>query len=143
MHVTARVVPAAARLGRGRIHRALRRALRISLARADFRIVELAVRAHRLELVVEADDRVALARGIQGFEVAAARQLNRALGRRGAVFPDRYRARALTTRGQLRAVLASSPGWQPCSFPASHVGHAARGSRRANRARARAPDSTS
>lgn len=121
VHVIARVVPAAARLSRGRVYRALRRALRVALARADFRIVELAVRAHRIELVVEADDRVALARGIQGFEVAAARQLNRALARRGAVFPDRYRARALTTRGELRALLASSPTWQRCAHPASYL----------------------
>jgi hypothetical protein len=42
---------------------------------------------------------------MQGFEVSAARALNRALGRRGCVFADRYRPRALATRAAIRAVL--------------------------------------
>lgn len=125
VHVTARVVPAAAGLHRGRAYRAIRRALIVSLARADFRIVELAVRARSIELVVEADDRLALARGMQGFQVAAARHLNRTLARSGTVFPDRYRARSLVTRAAVRAVLATTGAagtpWRLCAWPASHL----------------------
>jgi hypothetical protein len=102
--VVARVVPAARGLRGHRAYRALRRALHLSLSRTDFRIVSLALCAHRLELVVEADDRVALARGMQGFQVAAAKHLNHSLGRRGAVFPDRYRARRLLSRAAVRAI---------------------------------------
>ena len=106
IHVIARVVRGAGALHDRHARRALARALQRSLGRSDFRIVHLAVVAGRLELVVEASDRHALARGMQGFQVAAARQLNRLRGRRGAVFPDRYRANVLVTRAAVRALLA-------------------------------------
>lgn len=65
------------------------------------------VRSSRLELVVEADDKVALARGMQGFQVSAARSLNRAARRHGNVFPDRYRMDMLITRSAVRAIAHS------------------------------------
>ena len=74
---------------------AIARAIDLSRARADFRIVQLATRADRLELVIEAADKHALARGMQGFQVSAARGVNRAARRTGRVFVDRYRARAI------------------------------------------------
>jgi hypothetical protein len=116
VHVIARVVPATRGLRRRDAYRALRRALTLSFARADFRVVSVAIHAHRVELVVEADDRIALARGMQGFQVAAARQVNRNLRRRGTVFPDRYRATALHTRAAVRAVMAASD-WQRAGWP--------------------------
>lgn len=106
VHVTARVVPAVRDLRTRHAYAAIRRALVISLGRADFRIVHLAIVANRIELVAEADDRLALARGMQGFQIAAARALNRRAGRTGTVFPDRYRPRILRTRPAVRAVLA-------------------------------------
>jgi len=114
VHVTARVLPAAWPR-RAAAYRALRRALMVSLARSDFRVVSLAIRARRVELVVEADDRIALARGMQGFQVAAAKHVNRDLGRRGQVFRDRYRARALRTRRDVRAVVTST--WTRTAWP--------------------------
>lgn len=109
VHVIARVVRGAGALHDQRARRAIERALHRSLGRTDFRIVHLAVGAGRLELVVEASDRVALARGMQGFQVAAARHLNRAKSRSGTVFADRYRARALVTRAAVRAVIGEAP----------------------------------
>jgi hypothetical protein len=94
---------------RGATYRVLRRALGVSLARTNFRIIHVAIVGSRLELIVEADDKLALARGMQGFQVSAARSLNRAAGRRGTVFPDRYRMRILTTRGEVRAALGRLP----------------------------------
>jgi hypothetical protein len=105
VHVVARVVPRLRSFGSRRTWRAVHRAVARSLARSDFRIVQVTLVARRIELVVEADDRVALARGMQGFEVSAARALNRALGRTGCVFVDRYRPRVLATRAAVRAVL--------------------------------------
>jgi hypothetical protein len=107
VHVTARVVPAAAPLSRRVAYAAIRRALRRTLARDDFRIVSIVIRARRIEAVVEADSALALARGMQGFQVAAARRLNRAHRRCGTVFPDRYRMRVLATRAHVRAVLSA------------------------------------
>lgn len=109
VHVRARIVPAAGSLRRRSAYAALRRAVSLSLARTDFRIVRLALSASRIDLLVEADDRLALARGMQGFCVAAARALNRAARRRGTVFPDRYRPAILRTRAAVRAAIASLP----------------------------------
>ncbi|MDB4955967.1 MAG: hypothetical protein JWO36_3536 [Myxococcales bacterium] len=109
VHITARVVPALRGLARRMSYRAIRGAITKSFARSDFRVVQLAVSRHRLELVVEAEDKFALARGMQGLQVAAARALNRAASRRGTVFPDRYRARILNTRSVVRAAIAHLP----------------------------------
>ena len=109
VHVTARVVSAVGSLRRGRAPHAIRRAVRSSLARADFRIVQLAIRSNRIELIVEADHRIALARGMQGFQIVVARSLNRTLPRTGNVFPDRYRARILRTRVAVHALIAALP----------------------------------
>jgi hypothetical protein len=103
--VTAHVVRQLGSLRRSTARAAIDRAVATSRARSDFLIVQLGVAAHRLELIVEAEDRTALARGMQGFQVAAARYLNAATARRGTVFPDRYRAQILTPR-TLRAALA-------------------------------------
>jgi hypothetical protein len=107
VHITARVVRAATPLRRRDAYAAIRRALRRSLARGDFRIVSLVIRRHRIEALVEADSALALARGMQGFQVAAAHHLNRTRRRSGTVFPDRYRMRILATRTAVRAVLAT------------------------------------
>ncbi len=109
VHVIARVDRRLGSLRARPTYAALRRAVQLSLARADFRIVRLALRTSRVELVVEADSKSALARGMQGFQVAAARALNTACGRRGAVFPDRYRPAILRTRRAVRAVLGALP----------------------------------
>ncbi len=109
VHVVARVVPEVRRLRVRAGRRAIAHAVALSLARTEFRIVHVSVLAHRLELIVEADDRLALARGMQGFQIAAARALNRAYGRRGAVFADRYRPCALTTRAAVRAAIVELP----------------------------------
>ncbi|MBA3394852.1 MAG: hypothetical protein H0T89_19555 [Deltaproteobacteria bacterium] len=110
VHVTARIVDALADATSARtrlaIERALHRALDRSLDRVDFRIVQLGHRGASVVLIVEARDRLALARGMQGFQVSAARYLNAATRRRGPVFPDRYRAAALTTRRAVRHALA-------------------------------------
>lgn len=113
VHVTARILRALGSLRRRRAYAALRRAVLTSLARPDFRIVRLALHASRVELIVEADDKLALARGMQGFQVAAARALNAARRRRGTVFPDRYRPTILRTRHAVRRALAALPSPHP------------------------------
>ena len=82
-------------LDASRTRDAVARAVDLAHARRDFWIHHVAVRAAQLELVVTAASKVALARGMQGFQVSAARAINRAARRRGTVFPDRYRLRVL------------------------------------------------
>ena len=111
VHIIARVGLA---IGSRAARSAIARALDLSLARADFRIVHLGVRLRardaQLELIAFARDRLALARGMQGFQVSAARSLNRAARRTGCVFPDRYRARILATRAAMRRAIANIDG---------------------------------
>ena len=106
VHVVLRTVAAVGRLRRpGRYH-AIREALSVALDREDFRIVEISIQHNHLHLIVEADDRAALSRGMQGLAVSIARRINRALGRTGTVFAHRYHATPITTPKQMRAVLA-------------------------------------
>ena len=86
--------------------RVLRRAFRAALGRADFRVVHYSVQTNHLHLLVEADDRTSLSRGMAGLQIRIARALNRHLSRRGTVFTDRYHARILKTPTEVRNALA-------------------------------------
>src|SRR5215510_3746322 len=74
--------------------------LRRSLARTArewFRIVHFSVQADHVHLLVEANDKASLSRGLSGAIIRLARAVNRVLGRRGSVWSDRYHSRALRT----------------------------------------------
>ncbi|CAN5840096.1 hypothetical protein BH11MYX2_BH11MYX2_39140 [soil metagenome] len=71
-----------------------------------FHIVHMSIQRTHIHLIVEASDRMALARGMQAFAISAARHINAALGRSGAVFGDRYFPRPLKTPTQVRNCLA-------------------------------------
>ncbi|HTE49846.1 MAG TPA: hypothetical protein VK698_03165 [Kofleriaceae bacterium] len=73
--------------------------------RADFRVVEFSVQSNHLHLIVEAGGAAGLTRGMIGLEVRLARRLNRALGRRGRLFGERYHARSLRTPTEVRLAL--------------------------------------
>jgi len=60
--------------------------------RFGFKIVQPLVREDHIHLLVEADDEVALGRGMKGLGVRMARMLNRLMERHGMVLDDRYRA---------------------------------------------------
>jgi REP element-mobilizing transposase RayT len=83
-------------------------AMRSALARTVrswFRVVEFSFQTNHVHLIVEADDQRSLSRGMTGLCVRLARALNRALGRHGAVWNDRFHARALKTPREMRNVL--------------------------------------
>jgi len=71
-----------------------------------FRVVCFSIQSTHLHLICEADSKLALARGIQGLKVRVARGLNRALGRSGQIWEDRYHARPLRDPRQVRVALA-------------------------------------
>ena len=84
------------------------RVVRGSIARSsrdEFRIVHYSVQGDHVHLLVEAVDALALSAGARGLAIRTARLLNRALGRSGAVWGDRYHARALTSPRQVRHAL--------------------------------------
>jgi REP element-mobilizing transposase RayT len=110
--VTCRIARDLRTLRTGRMYRAIRCATRIAARRADFRIVHLSIQKDHLHLIVEADSKLGLARGMQGFAISAAKQIHRVLretvgARRGTpVFTDRYHPRALKTPTEVRHALA-------------------------------------
>jgi REP element-mobilizing transposase RayT len=106
VHTVLRTRPDVPRLRRGEVLRAIRAALRRSARRPDFRVVHVSIQHNHLHLLVEATDKLALSRGMQGFSIAAARAINRSLGRRGKVFAYRYHATPITNPRQARHALA-------------------------------------
>jgi REP element-mobilizing transposase RayT len=113
VHVILRVSPTIGSLRRHVAFRAFRTATLVAARRTDFRIIQLSLQRTHVHLIVEADNEVALAKGMQGFQVSAAKHLNAAIGagaslarRRGCVFTDRYYAVAIKSPRQARNVLS-------------------------------------
>jgi len=112
VHVVLRVVPVVGNLRRRSTYKAVREATLTTALREDFRIVHLSIQRNHLHLLVEADHKGALASGMQGFQISAAKHLNAAISkgrpgpkRRGSVFPDRYHAEIITTPTRARHAL--------------------------------------
>ncbi|MBA3459449.1 MAG: transposase [Deltaproteobacteria bacterium] len=100
-HVTLRIADGVTSLRK----RKLVKLIRQSIAKAhkpDFRVAHFNVESNHLHLIIEAENNERRARGIKGLKVRIARRVNRALGRRGALFGDRYHTRALRTPREVR-----------------------------------------
>jgi len=67
--------------------------------------VHFSAQSDHVHLLVEASDRDTLIRGVWGLAVRIARAVNRALGRKGTVWGDRYHVRALRTPREVRSAL--------------------------------------
>ncbi len=121
VHVVLRVVAAIGSLRKRFMYSALREAT-IAVAMRElnekengaFRIVHISIQRDHVHLIVEADNKLALSRGMQSFQISAAKHLNRAFSvkaglaerRRGSVFPDRFHQEIITSRKQARNTLA-------------------------------------
>jgi REP element-mobilizing transposase RayT len=70
-----------------------------------FRIVHYSLQNDHVHLVIEAEDGTSLSRGMQGLAVRLAHRINRAVGRRGTFWTDRFHSRELQTPGEVRRVL--------------------------------------
>src|SRR6188474_401100 len=79
VHVTLRVVAAVGNLRRRCVYQAIREATLTTARRENFRIIHLSVQRTHVHLLVEADDKAALASGMQGFQISAAKHLNAAI----------------------------------------------------------------
>jgi len=111
-HVTLKLQRGLPRLRSKREYAALRAAFAAGCtgcARATsggtFRLCHYAVLNDHLHLLVEASDRQALTRGLQGLAIRIAKALNRLWRRHGTVFADRYHDRILKTPREVRNAL--------------------------------------
>ena len=105
VHVTLRVTAGLPSLRHRRLRRTVFGAFGAGAERFGFRLVHFSVQSNHLHLVVEANDRRALTRGMQGLAIRVAKAINRRLQRRGKVFADRYHARALRSPREVRHAL--------------------------------------
>lgn len=119
VHVVLRVAPEVGRLRKRKMYQALRDAT-ICVAMRElnaatkgaFRIVHISIQDTHVHLLVEADHKKALSRGMQSFQISAAKHVNRAASvgraarRRGSVFPDRFHQEIIESPRQARRALA-------------------------------------
>ena len=112
LHVVMRVDPAVGNLRRRTLYKAMRDATITAALRERFRIVHISLQRNHVHLLAEAENAMALARGMQGFQISAARHINTALGvdkyrrRRGRVFTDRYHVEVITSPTRARRALS-------------------------------------
>jgi REP element-mobilizing transposase RayT len=112
IHVTLRVEDAIGNVRRRDCYHAIRRAMGSTGTRDDFRIVHISLERDHVHLIVEASDRVTLAKGMYVFEMVAAKLLNKVVTRetgrlrRGRVFCDRYHPVVITSPKQMRNTIA-------------------------------------
>jgi hypothetical protein len=66
----------------------------------------MSIQHDHVHLLIEANSTKQLADGMLGFQVSAARRINRVLGRRGKVFADRYHLVVITNPTQMRNTLS-------------------------------------
>jgi REP element-mobilizing transposase RayT len=107
LHVVLRVASEVGNLRRREMYRAIRGASICAAVRERMRIVHISIQRTHVHMIVEAENKKQLARGMQGFQISAARRINTALGdgtrrRRGAVFVGRYHLVVLESPTQAR-----------------------------------------
>ena len=104
VHVALRLLEGMPSLRRHRPVKYVRRCIQLA-HKGAFRVVHFSVQSNHIHLIIEAEDRWALSRGIQGLKIRLAKRLNALFGRKGTVFTDRYHARAIRSPKQARHCL--------------------------------------
>jgi REP element-mobilizing transposase RayT len=121
-HIVLRVRDDVGSLRKRFMYRALREAtiavamreLHADEVNGGFRIVHISIQRTHIHMLVEADNKLALTRGMQSFLISAAKHINAeysvkrklAQRRRGSVFADRYHQEIIKSPTQARRTLA-------------------------------------
>ncbi len=112
MHIVLRALAAIGSLRKREIYQAIRWATICAAKHEGFRIVHVSIQRTHVHMLVETANKQALSRGMQAFQISAAKLINAAISkkrderRRGTVFPDRYHQEIITTPRQARNALA-------------------------------------
>jgi REP element-mobilizing transposase RayT len=104
VHATLRAVEDRGSLRDCPVWNAVEAALAVASS-AAFRIIHYSVQTNHLHLILEATDRAALLAGLRGLAIRTARAVNRATGRHGRVWAERYHLRELRTPREVRNAL--------------------------------------
>jgi REP element-mobilizing transposase RayT len=89
-----------------RLVQTLERRFRSNAEQDGFRIVHYSIQHDHIHLLVEANDRSALASGMKSVGALVARAVNRIHNRRGSVVDGRFHHRPLATPREVRSALA-------------------------------------
>jgi REP element-mobilizing transposase RayT len=118
-HVTLTVLDDISHLRSLDMYAAVKRALRVAGAWPGFRIVHFSVQGNHIHLLVEAENKDALAQGMQSFEISLGKRINavmtrkRRQKRKGQVFADRYHVNAISSvRGARNALCYILNNWR-------------------------------
>jgi REP element-mobilizing transposase RayT len=106
VHITLRVRRHVMNLRTRRAWEVVAAAVAASQQKFGFQVVLFTVMGNHLHLICEAQDRRALAKGVQALEIRIAMRLNRMMGTKGAVFSDRYHAEVLRSATQVAHTVA-------------------------------------
>lgn len=111
LHVVLRVVAEVGNLRQKATYQAVRAASSVAARHDTFRIVHLSIQRNHIHIIAEAEDAMELARGMQSFQISAARNINTALSigarrRKGPVFADRYHVVVIRSPRQTRNALS-------------------------------------
>jgi REP element-mobilizing transposase RayT len=118
-HVTLTVLEDISHLRSRDLYAAVKVALRVAGKWPDFRIVHFSVQGNHIHLLVEADGKKALGRGMKSFEISLGKRINAVMTwklrrrRKGQVFADRYHVKAITSvRGTRNALCYILNNWR-------------------------------
>jgi REP element-mobilizing transposase RayT len=89
---------------RNGVHQVITAAIK-SAKKKNFRIVHFSIQADHLHMLIEADSRDAMVRGMRGLGRRLGHHLNKFWKRTGSVFAHRFHERILTSFRQVRNVL--------------------------------------
>ncbi|OGQ84832.1 MAG: hypothetical protein A2289_11090 [Deltaproteobacteria bacterium RIFOXYA12_FULL_58_15] len=102
VHVTLKFASGVGKLRNKNGWQAVRAAMTAHRCTPGFRVCHFSMQQNHIHMVVEAAESERLSRGVQGLAIRLARGINRALGRSGKVFADRYHARILKTPREVK-----------------------------------------
>jgi REP element-mobilizing transposase RayT len=105
-HVTLKARSDVPSLRTARLVREVERSFARACERSDFRLVHYSLQGNHAHLIVEAENREALGRGMKAIGSRLARAVNRVFERTGPVLADRYHVRMLRTPREVRNALA-------------------------------------
>jgi REP element-mobilizing transposase RayT len=84
----------------------VRRTLALSCERGEFRVAHYSIQRDHVHMIVEAQGREALARGMKSVAARLARAVNRVFSRSGPVLDGRFHHRVLRTPREVRNALS-------------------------------------
>jgi REP element-mobilizing transposase RayT len=106
LHLTLRVRSDVRLLRVRRFVRFFECTLREACERNEFRVCQYSIQRDHVHMIVEADGKAALGRGMKSIAARLAHAVNRVFGRRGPVLFGRYHLRVLRTPREVRNALA-------------------------------------